>query len=165
MKALLTATLAMGLFFAGCSSKQDVQTSNNSNTNLMDGNQVQEEVLTKSTNLTVDTTSVYFDFDKYSIKNDMKDEVNTNKENIKTFLQKYNTFTISVNGHCDNRGTDEYNYALGLKRAQVVKAELTKAGVSEKNIVTKSFGESSPVCMANTEECWAKNRRVDFTLR
>lgn len=162
MKILLSSVVVLGLFFTGCSVKQDAQMATNAQANKP----VTEKVLDESSsNVAVMTESVYFDFDKYNIKNDMQKVVETNNKNVQEFLKNYNTFMISVEGHCDDRGTDEYNYALGLKRAQSVKATLIDSGISDKNIVTKSLGEASPVCTEKTKECWAKNRRVDYILK
>ena len=71
---------------------------------------------------------------------------------------------IKLEGNCDEWGSDEYNYALGLRRANAVKAAMTAQGVSADRITMVSYGESNPVCTDKTKECWAHNRRVDFKL-
>ena len=70
--------------------------------------------------------------------------------------------SVKVEGNCDEWGTDEYNYALGLKRAKVVKDALIADGISESKISVVSFGESNPVCADKTKECWSKNRRAEY---
>jgi len=72
--------------------------------------------------------------------------------------------SIKVEGNCDEFGSDEYNFALGLKRANAVKAALVNGGVNADTISMTSLGESNPICLEKTQECWAKNRRVDFKL-
>ena len=72
--------------------------------------------------------------------------------------------SIRVEGNCDEWGTDEYNYALGLKRAKSAKDALAIAGVEEGRMSLISYGESKPVCTEHNEACWRRNRRVDFTL-
>ena len=104
--------------------------------------------------------SVYFDFDGYSVVPSMESRVVHNAQT----LQKYNGRKVKVEGNCDEFGTDEYNYALGLKRAKAIKDALSDQGVNTSNIVMVSMGESNPVCQDSTDECYARNRRVDFHL-
>ena len=105
--------------------------------------------------------SVYFDFDKYVIRDDMKDSVAKDAAIAKAAA---NAYSIKLEGNCDEWGSDEYNFALGLKRAQTVKTELVNEGVDAKRISMVSYGKSAPVCNEKTKECWQKNRRVDFKL-
>ena len=165
MKILITSVIALGLFFSGCSTKQVDAATNNA--------EKKEQTATKSegtnsdkssASTTVVTESIYFDFDKYGIRSNMQETVATNGKNIKEYLNQ-NDAVVAVEGNCDNRGSDEYNYALGLKRAQSVKSSLVNSGVSADKIVTKSFGESNPVCTSATKDCWAKNRRVDYSIK
>ncbi|MFA6756952.1 MAG: OmpA family protein, partial [Sulfurospirillaceae bacterium] len=72
--------------------------------------------------------------------------------------------SIKVEGNCDEWGTDEYNYALGLKRAKSVKDALIAEGVPSDRIMVVSYGESNPVCSESNKDCWAKNRRAEFKL-
>ena len=106
--------------------------------------------------------SVYFDFDKFSIREDMLNTVNSNVKlmNSKTAV----AYNVLVEGNCDEWGTDEYNYALGLKRAQIIKEALIAEGLAENRISVLSYGEANPVCLEYKDECWAKNRRTDFLL-
>lgn len=103
--------------------------------------------------------SVYFAFDKYEVSTDMRTVV---KENA-SVLSSYNG-KIKVEGNCDEWGTDEYNYALGLKRANAVKDALVADGLEASNISLISFGESNPVCSDKNSECWQKNRRAEHRL-
>ena len=71
---------------------------------------------------------------------------------------------VEIEGHADERGTNEYNLALGARRTQAVKAYLTTLGVSLDRLSTISYGEELPVCREKTEECWQKNRRAHFVI-
>jgi len=106
--------------------------------------------------------SVYFDFDKFTIKSDMQ----TNIESNANFFNGSDAmaYSVKVEGNCDEWGTDEYNYALGLKRAKAAKAALVAEGIDDKRIVMVSYGESNPQCTEKVNACWAKNRRADFKL-
>ena len=104
---------------------------------------------------------VYFDFDKFNIRSDQMHAV----EEVANVLRDNQTnFTVRIEGNCDEWGSDEYNYALGLKRAKTVKQALVDLGVDGEKLTIISYGESNPVCTAHNRECWAKNRRDNFTL-
>ncbi|KAB7890121.1 OmpA family protein [Poseidonibacter ostreae] len=104
--------------------------------------------------------NVYFGFNKYNLTTSMKDVVMNNANK----LSAVNTSsTIKVTGNTDEWGTDEYNYALGLKRAKVVKDVLINNGVNA-NVRLVTLGESNPACTEKTSACWQKNRRVEHAL-
>jgi peptidoglycan-associated lipoprotein len=103
---------------------------------------------------------IYFEFDSYTIKSDYFPKLNE----IGNWLKQYRNIKIAVEGHCDERGTIEYNLALGQKRAEVVKNYLVKLGVDETNIKTISFGKEIPVASGHGEDAWAKNRRASFKI-
>ena len=71
---------------------------------------------------------------------------------------------MEIEGHCDERGTNEYNLALGAKRAQAAKDYLTTLGISKERLSTISYGEELPVCKEHNDECWQKNRRAHFVI-
>ncbi len=91
----------------------------------------------------------------------MQDEVSNDIEVVNGTASNY---MIKIEGNCDEWGSDEYNFALGLKRTSSVKKALVSQGVDEKRITMVSYGESNPVCAEKSRDCWAKNRRVDFKL-
>jgi len=103
--------------------------------------------------------SIYFAFDKYGISSNMENNMRTNIKVSSSTSSK-----IKIEGNCDEFGTDEYNYALGLKRAKSVKDGLVSAGISPSKIVMVSLGESSPICKTSDSACYEKNRRVDLRL-
>ena len=103
---------------------------------------------------------VYFDFDKYDLRADSRDRLEKNAE----FMKKYGNFVFGLEGHCDERGTNEYNLALGERRASAAKNYLISLGVDESRIRTISYGEERPFCMDHDDGCWAKNRRGHFMI-
>ena len=107
---------------------------------------------------TVALGAVQFDFDKYDIRIDARDILNQNAG----CLQEAGQIEIIIEGHCDERGTQEYNLALGEKRASAVRAYLRNMGVDPNRVRTRSKGENEPVCSASTEACYERNRRVEF---
>ena len=103
---------------------------------------------------------IYFGFDKYNLTADNKEKATNTASKLSPL--KSDT-TVKVFGNTDEWGSDEYNYALGLKRANSVKEVLEANGVSA-NISLISLGESNPVCTEKTKDCWSKNRRVEHEL-
>jgi peptidoglycan-associated lipoprotein len=99
---------------------------------------------------------VYFDYDKYDIR---PGDMAILKENA-TLLKKYPTVKIQIEGHCDERGTNEYNLALGERRANSTKNYLISLGIPSDRISTISYGEEKPLDPSHREEAWAKNRRA-----
>lgn len=103
---------------------------------------------------------VYFDFDKSDIRADQKDRIKKNGE----FLISNAKMTIRVEGNCDERGTNEYNMALGERRAISAKKFLANMGVAEARMETISFGEEKPLNFGHDELSWSQNRRADFVI-
>jgi len=103
--------------------------------------------------------SIYFAFGDYGIDSSMEGNMNTN---IK--VATGTSARIKIEGNCDEFGTDEYNYALGLKRAKAVKDSLIAQGVGSSQTIIVSFGESNPACSGTSESCYDQNRRVDIRL-
>jgi peptidoglycan-associated lipoprotein len=105
-----------------------------------------------------DIKSIYFDTDKYSIRDDMQDVAISNYKALNGSKFK----KIKLEGNCDEWGSDEYNYALGLKRAKAIKDAMIEFGLDESNFVLVTYGESNPKCNEHKKECWQQNRRVDY---
>ena len=113
---------------------------------------------------TVTLDSIHFGFDKYKLTTEMRDIATSNANTISTVANSYDSLKIKLEGNCDEWGTDEYNYALGLKRAKATKDALIADGVNANKIMLVSFGESNPVCTEKNVDCWKMNRRVDYRL-
>jgi peptidoglycan-associated lipoprotein len=101
---------------------------------------------------------IYFEFDSYAIRSE---DITTLKD-IAAWLSAKPNAKITVEGHCDERGTIDYNLALGQKRAEAAKDYLVKLGVSDKRLKTISYGKEAPLDPGHGEEAWQKNRRVHF---
>lgn len=104
--------------------------------------------------------SVYFDFDKSNIRNDASQVL---KNNAKA-LKNVSGIKVRIEGNCDERGTNEYNMALGERRANSARDYLVNLGIDKNILSTVSYGEEKPVCTEHNESCWSKNRRVDFVI-
>jgi len=100
--------------------------------------------------------SVYFDYDSNKLKRAQKNKIARDLKKLKRKKR------IKVEGNSDEFGTDEYNYALGLKRAKAVKDSMVAKGVSAKKIDVVSYGEANPSCSDGTKKCYKKNRRADY---
>jgi peptidoglycan-associated lipoprotein len=101
---------------------------------------------------------IYFDFDRYNLRPDTRETLKANA----AWLKANPSARAEIEGHADERGTNEYNLALGARRAQTTKDYLTTLGVSSDRLSTISYGEELPVCKEKAEGCWNKNRRVHF---
>ncbi len=103
---------------------------------------------------------VFFDFDRYDLSADARQVLRANAD----WLKKNASARIEIEGHCDERGTSEYNLALGAKRAQSAKDYLATLGIAGDRLSTISYGEEIPVCKQATEDCWRQNRRARFVI-
>jgi peptidoglycan-associated lipoprotein len=101
---------------------------------------------------------IFFDYDKYDIRPDQQSALQGDAQ----FLQQHASIHITVEGHSDERGSTEYNLALGTSRADAVKNALIQAGVAGDRIKTISYGKEKPFCTESNESCWQQNRRGHF---
>jgi len=104
---------------------------------------------------------VYFEYDKSDIRSDQQAAVQGDAQ----FLSQHSGINFTVEGHCDERGSTEYNLALGDQRASSVKNALVSAGVAANRIKTISYGKEKPFCMESNESCWQQNRRGHFVYQ
>ena len=104
---------------------------------------------------------VYFDYDQADIRGDKQTLIATDA----AFLNAHTSFDFTVDGHCDERGSTEYNLALGDQRASAIKNALTAAGVSASRIRTISYGKERPFCTDSSEACWQQNRRAHLVYQ
>ena len=104
----------------------------------------------------------YFDYDKSDIREDARAVLTRNADALKAIFNDFPTSIIVVEGHCDERGSAEYNLGLGDRRGQSAKDFLVQLGVPAERLRTISYGKERPVCTEATEACWQKNRRAHF---
>ena len=104
---------------------------------------------------------ITFEFDKYEIRPDAAKTLDANAQ----WLKSNDSQLLLIEGHCDERGTNEYNLALGERRAKSTMNYLVSQGVQASRITIISYGEERPVCTQKNEECWSKNRRAQFLVK
>lgn len=100
----------------------------------------------------------FFEYDKADLREDARTALAADAE----WLKKYRTVQFLIEGHCDERGTSEYNLALGDRRANAAKEYLVSLGVDASRVKTVSYGKERPFCTESAEDCWQKNRRAHF---
>ena len=105
--------------------------------------------------------SIHFDYDKYNLTGKAISTLSENAE----ILMEHPDLEITLEGHCDERGTDEYNLALGEKRALAARDFLVNFGIARARISVISYGEEKPVDPGHDEEAWSKNRRAEFVIK
>ncbi|HKV78770.1 MAG TPA: peptidoglycan-associated lipoprotein Pal [Candidatus Sulfotelmatobacter sp.] len=105
--------------------------------------------------------NIFFDFDRYDIRSDQQGAI---AEDAK-FLSEHPSVSFTIEGHCDDRGSIEYNLALGDKRANRVKQALVDSGVSSDRIRTVTYGKERPFCTEHNEQCWQENRQGHFVYQ
>jgi len=110
---------------------------------------------------TAELKDAYFDFDKYDIRPDAAKTLAVNA----TWLKSNSNLLVLIEGHCDERGTNEYNLALGERRAKATMNYLVAQGVAASRVSIISYGEERPVCTEHAEGCWSKNRRTHFLVK
>ena len=116
----------------------------------------------------VDTTKItgpiYFDYDKSDVRSDARDALTRDAAALKGILSDFPNAVIVVEGHCDERGSAEYNLGLGDRRASAAKEFLQQLGVPTDRMRTISYGKELPLCHEENDACWARNRRVHFVI-
>ena len=103
---------------------------------------------------------IHFDFDRYDLREGDRQILAKNAD----VLKKYDFLVVTIEGHCDSRGTEKYNLALGEQRAKAAHEYLVSLGVATSRLRTVSYGKEVPLCQEETEDCWARNRRAHFAL-
>lgn len=105
-----------------------------------------------------DLTRIQFDFDQYALRDDARDTLNLNA----AILKANPALKVKIEGHCDERGSNQYNIALGERRAQAAQNYLVSLGIAAARLATVSYGEEMPLVPEHNEDAWAKNRRAEF---
>jgi len=102
----------------------------------------------------------YFDYDKAALRPDAMKALQTDSIELRDIIAQYPNYTLTIEGHCDERGSAEYNMALGDRRAVAAKDYLVNVGIASSQLSVVSFGKEHPVCSEQDEACWQKNRRI-----
>jgi peptidoglycan-associated lipoprotein len=105
----------------------------------------------------------YFDYDKHTLRPDAEAALKTDAQTLADIIRQYPDFKLTVEGHCDERGSEEYNLALGDARAKQAKEYLAGLGLPADQLRILSLGKDKPVCDEHDEACWQKNRRAHLT--
>jgi peptidoglycan-associated lipoprotein len=113
--------------------------------------------------LSSNVADAFYDYDKSDIRDDARAALTKDADALKAIFADFPDATITIEGHCDERGSAEYNLALGDRRATAAKDFLTQLGVPADKLKTISYGKERPQCTEHTEECWQKNRRAHFS--
>jgi peptidoglycan-associated lipoprotein len=106
---------------------------------------------------------VYFGYDKHNLTPEAQSTLQADATTLREILQQYPHYKLTVEGFCDERGSDEYNLALGDQRARKAEQFLVDLGLPASQLRTVSYGKEDPVCTEHTESCWQKNRRAHIT--
>ncbi|HQR51051.1 MAG TPA: peptidoglycan-associated lipoprotein Pal [Methylophilaceae bacterium] len=179
MNKQIIGAIVLALFLAACSSKQvkpepaapvenkdttqsapkpaGKSTDDSAQTKPVDQSKLAVNPLTDPANI-LSKRSIFFDFDKDEVKPEFRPLVEAHAK----YLTSHPNAKVVLQGNADDRGTREYNLALGQRRAASVKKALNLLNASDKQIETVSYGEEKPRCTEQTETCWSQNRRVDI---
>ncbi len=166
MRKILILFMIAGLmiFAMGCSKKHA-----KSDQDRMAGDEIVEDSTLRAATDDVTSTDAeslfkfqdaLFDYDKYNIRSDARDVL----DSVAAWLKKHKDINVLIEGHCDDRGTNDYNLALGEKRANSARDYLIARGVSSKRMSTLTYGEEKPVCSSMNESCRQNNRRAHFVV-
>lgn len=102
----------------------------------------------------------YFDYDKHTLRPDAIKALQTDSTELRDILKDYPDYKLTIEGHCDERGSAEYNMVLGEARAESAKSYLVQVGIPGQQLGVVSYGKEKPVCQEQDETCWQKNRRI-----
>ncbi|WP_108124821.1 peptidoglycan-associated lipoprotein Pal [Saccharospirillum mangrovi] len=171
-KLIQAAAITFAVFLAGCASTSETGSAGEASSTTGTGTVAQDEELTLDTTEStqsvtsefqalLDQTIVYFDFDKSEIRTEFRTVLNAHAMN----LVANPNMSVVLEGHADERGTREYNLALGERRAQAVADYLMLKGAAASQIDTVSYGEERPVALGSTEADYAENRRVEIVYQ
>jgi peptidoglycan-associated lipoprotein len=121
------------------------------------------EVKARIEDLLAKIQDIYFDYDKHAIRADAESTLQANAIALREILKQYPGYKLRIEGYCDERGSDEYNLALGDRRAKNAQEFLVRLGLPKDQLDTVSYGKEKSVCSDHNEGCWQKNRRAHTT--
>lgn len=121
---------------------------------------VPSNTMTAEEEFKANVQDVFFDYDTYDVRGDAQGTLSHDA----SYLASHPSIKIVIGGYCDERGSDEYNLALGQNRANAAKNALVTAGIAADRIRVVSYGKEKPFCSESTEECWQQNRRAGFSI-
>jgi peptidoglycan-associated lipoprotein len=121
------------------------------------------EVKVRIEDLLARIQDIYFDYDKDNIRPDADTTLQADAAALREILKQYPGYKLRIEGFCDERGSDEYNLALGDRRAKAAREFLARLGLPAEQFDTVSYGKEKPVCTEHNEDCWQKNRRAHTT--
>jgi peptidoglycan-associated lipoprotein len=102
----------------------------------------------------------YFDYDKHNLRPDAITALEADSKELRDIIVQYPDYKLTIEGHADERGSEEYNMALGEARAESARAYLAKVGIPQDQLSLVSYGKDRPACEDHNESCWQKNRRI-----
>jgi len=160
--SMIIGLLVWGIFWVGCAKKQMIKPPEEPKPPVVEtpAPPKEEPTVRQEWESIPEIEMVHFDFDKYEIRSDARQILIKNA----AYLKNSPDLKVLVEGHCDERGTTEYNLALGQKRASAVRDYYIKLGIDGGRIATISYGEEKPLDPASNEEAWAKNRRAETKI-
>ena len=167
MIGIMTAAFLGTVILAGCSSTPTPTATPEERMSAIEGWDIEMEPLTEGIAFTDPSAAdalilqdIHFDFDQSEIKEPDKLILNE----VSGWMLEHPDAMLQIEGHCDERGTKEYNLALGERRSLSVRRFLTGLNINPQRLHTISYGEEQPLCAESTEECWARNRRAHFLV-
>lgn len=160
---VLISLLCIALLLVSCGKKPEVEAETGRTTETTtNGNNAGEGNTTTpgdvGEGVVTNLVTIYFDFDKYNLRDDAVRDLRTNY----SYLKDNSGVKVQIEGHCDERGTVEYNLALGEKRARAAMDYLASLGISRDRMSVISYGKERPASLGSNEDAWAKNRRAEF---
>lgn len=154
---MLLVSLALMASF-GCGSKNAQTGPSTATTAGMNETTGDMAAILEDAGITLETTAVYFAFDRYDLDTDAREMLRVKSD----ILKQYPEISVKIEGHCDARGTEEYNLALGERRAKAAYDYLVMLGVNPAQLSMVSYGKLYPAMEGSNEEAWSKNRRDEF---
>ena len=157
-KLLLASSLVFTVLFANACTQDEETVQDPIAAEKSAKDKKHEFSVDKEGNVKFKAEIVYFKYDDYTLTEDGMNRLNA----LSSYMKKNKAQRLKIEGHCDDRGSVEYNLALGQLRAQSVKKYLATQGITDKRLATVSFGEEQPAIQGQGENAWSKNRRAEF---